>query len=181
LSVVVPFHNVAEYLDACLTSLAAQTSAADTEVIMVDDGSTDDSARIAQSWADREERFSLIRQAQAGPGAARNTGVDQARGEYLAFVDGDDMVPPDAYELLLRTLARTGSDLVSGAVNRIGTFGTRPSPWQVSHTVGRMTWPNGVRWTARSCPAPWQRGHVSIGVPGSAPFPRQCSHTATTS
>src|SRR4051812_12375969 len=127
LSVVVPFHNVAEYLDACLTSLAAQTSAADTEVIMVDDGSTDDSARIARSWADREERFILVQQAQAGPGAARNAGVDLARGEFLAFVDGDDLVPSDAYELLLRTLARTGSDLVSGAVNRIGSFGTRPS------------------------------------------------------
>ena len=62
-----------------------------------------------------------------------------------------------------------------------GSLGTRPSPWHVSHTAVRMTWPNGVRCTARSWPDPWQRGHVSIGVPGSAPFPRQCSHTATTS
>ncbi|ROO88314.1 CDP-glycerol:poly(glycerophosphate) glycerophosphotransferase [Actinocorallia herbida] len=126
LSVVVPFHNVAEYLDSCLSSLAAQT-VTDLEVIMVDDGSTDDGARIAESWTVRDERFRLIRREHGGPGAARNTGVARARGAFLAFADGDDVVPPDAYDLMLRTLERTGSDLVSGGVQRIGTFGTKPS------------------------------------------------------
>ncbi|GAA3214935.1 bifunctional glycosyltransferase/CDP-glycerol:glycerophosphate glycerophosphotransferase [Actinocorallia longicatena] len=127
LSVVVPFHDVEEYLDACLSSLSLQTSAAFTEVILVDDGSTDGSARIAREWADRDPLFRLVAQDHSGPGSARNTGVALARGEYLAFADGDDLVPPDAYERLLGTLERTGSDLVSGAVHRVGSFGTKPS------------------------------------------------------
>ncbi|MEO3787764.1 bifunctional glycosyltransferase family 2 protein/CDP-glycerol:glycerophosphate glycerophosphotransferase [Actinocorallia sp. B10E7] len=126
LSVVVPFHNVAEYLDACLSSLAAQT-VRDLEVIMVDDGSTDGGERVAEAWTARDERFVLLRRPRGGPGAARNAGVDRARGAFLAFADGDDVVPPDAYDLMLRTLERTGSDLVSGGVQRIGAYGTKPS------------------------------------------------------
>jgi len=126
LSVVVPFHNVAEYLDACLSSLAAQT-ARDLEVIMVDDGSTDGGDRIAEAWTARDERFVLIRRPHGGPGAARNAGVARARGAFLAFADGDDVVPPDAYDLMLRTLERTGSDVVSGGVQRMGSYGTKPS------------------------------------------------------
>ena len=59
-----------------------------------------------------------------------------------------------------------------------GSRATFPSPWHTSQTAVRITWPNGVRVTALSCPLPWQREQVSIGVPGSAPLPRQCSHTA---
>ena len=62
-----------------------------------------------------------------------------------------------------------------------GSRATLPSPWQTSQAVVRIIWPNGVRDTARSWPLPWQRGHVSIGVPGSAPLPRQCSHSSTAS
>ncbi len=126
LSVIVPFHNVAEYLDACLSSLAAQT-VTDLEVIMVDDGSTDGGDRIAETWTARDERFVLLRREHGGPGAARNAGVTRARGAFLAFADGDDVVPPDAYDHMLKTLERTGSDVVSGGVQRMGSYGTKPS------------------------------------------------------
>jgi CDP-glycerol glycerophosphotransferase len=122
-SVVVPMHNVAPYLGACLESLAKQT-VADLEVIMVDDGSTDESGEIAERFAARDGRFRLVWQENAGLGAARNTGARHASGEFLAFVDSDDVVPRHAYELLLGALDETGSDFASGNVRRLTPLGT---------------------------------------------------------
>ncbi|MFC7470448.1 glycosyltransferase family 2 protein [Actinomadura keratinilytica] len=96
----------------------------DLEVVMVDDGSTDSSARIAQAHAVRDSRFRLVQQENAGLGAARNTGVRHATGAYLAFVDSDDVIPEDAYALMLDTLERSGSDFVTGNVHRLKTDGT---------------------------------------------------------
>ncbi|MDX6744448.1 CDP-glycerol glycerophosphotransferase family protein [Actinocorallia sp. A-T 12471] len=127
LSVVVPIYNVERYLPACLDSLAAQTFA-DLEVIMVDDGSTDGSALVAKSYTHKDRRFTLIQQENRGPGPARNLGVSQARGELLAFVDGDDLVHRDAYTSLIGSLDRTGSDLASGGLRRFGSRGVRHSP-----------------------------------------------------
>lgn len=118
LSVVVPFYNVEAYLTECLKSLAAQT-VEDIEVILVDDGSVDGSRRLAEDFAARDSRFVLVGQRNLGPGPARNHGLRQARGAYLAFADGDDVVPSGAYEVLLASLAETGSDLACGAVRRL--------------------------------------------------------------
>lgn len=122
LSVVVPIYNVEPYLPACLRSLGAQT-AGDLEVIMVDDGSGDRSAEIAAGFAQRDPRFRLITQANAGLGHARNTGAAASTGELLAFVDSDDVVPHDAYERLAGALDHSGSDFASGNVQRL--TGTR--------------------------------------------------------
>ncbi|MEV0617347.1 glycosyltransferase family 2 protein [Nonomuraea sp. NPDC050404] len=118
LSVVVPIYNVEPYLTECLKSLAAQTLD-DMEVVLVDDGSVDGSRRIAADFAAMDERFVLLGQRNLGPGPARNQGIRQARGAFLAFADGDDVVPPGAYELLAGSLAETGSDLACGAVRRL--------------------------------------------------------------
>lgn len=123
ISVVVPVYNVASYLDACLESLAQQTEG-DLEVVMVDDGSTDESPEIAGSFTERDARFRLVRQANAGLGAARNTGASHATGEFIAFVDSDDLVPRHAYELLVGALDETGSDFASGNVRRLTSLGT---------------------------------------------------------
>jgi CDP-glycerol glycerophosphotransferase len=122
-SVVVPIYNVAAYLEACLDSLAQQTIA-DLEIIMVDDGSTDESPVIAERFVARDERFRLLRQANAGQGAARNTGIGHSGGEFLAFVDSDDVLPPNAYEVLLRALDRTSSDFATGNIRRLTSLGT---------------------------------------------------------
>jgi CDP-glycerol glycerophosphotransferase len=128
LSVVVPVYNVEEFLHSCLDSVAAQTFG-DLEVIMVDDGSTDGSAAIAQEFAARDPRFRLVSQENAGLSAARNTGTAHAGGEYLAFLDSDDELPPNAYELLVGSLEQTGSDFATGNVHRLRSFGTRQSPF----------------------------------------------------
>ena len=116
-SVVVPIYDVEPYLRECLDSIAAQTWS-DLQVVMVDDGSPDHSAEIAADFAAADARFELIQQANQGLGAARNAGIEKARGEFLRFVDSDDKLPPGSCELMLRTLLETGSDFVTGAARR---------------------------------------------------------------
>jgi hypothetical protein len=126
LSIVVPIHNVEPYLAECLKSLAAQTLE-DFEVICVDDGSLDGSAQVVEDFAARDSRFTLLRQSNQGPGPARNLGLRHVRAPYLAFADGDDVVPPQAYELLIASLRETGSDLACGAVLRLEEGELAPS------------------------------------------------------
>lgn len=111
LSLVVPVYNVAPYLPRCLESLAALTPAAD-EIIVVDDGSTDDCPRILAEWGPHLPQMRVIRQNNGGLSAARNTGLDAARGQYLAFVDSDDFVSPDAYAEALQLIEAEGLDMV---------------------------------------------------------------------
>ncbi|MGW1228875.1 bifunctional glycosyltransferase/CDP-glycerol:glycerophosphate glycerophosphotransferase [Streptomyces sp. NPDC001515] len=124
LSVVVPVYNVEPFLTDCLRSLAEQT-VTDLDVVIVDDGSTDDSAALAAGFAARDDRFRLVRQENGGLGHARNTGVRHCDPDsrYLAFVDSDDIVPPHAYERLLGALEETGSDFASGNVLRLRSGG----------------------------------------------------------
>lgn len=117
LSVIVPMYDVERYLPACLDSLAAQTFQ-DFEVLMVDDGSPDGSAAIAETYAKRDPRFRLIRKENGGLGAARNTGIAHMapESEFVTFVDSDDLIPPDAYRLMVGSLDETGSDFATGNV-----------------------------------------------------------------
>ncbi len=99
LSFVVPVYNVAPYLPRCLESLA-QVDAANAEVILVDDGSTDDCPAILAEWSRAHPNAVTLRQPNGGLSAARNTGLARARGRYLAFVDSDDYFEPGYYERL---------------------------------------------------------------------------------
>jgi CDP-glycerol glycerophosphotransferase len=128
LSIVVPIYNVEAYLQECLDSIAAQTMDA-FECVMVDDGSTDRSAEIAEAYAAADPRFRLVHQHNQGLGAARNTGWRNVSpdSEYLAFVDSDDTLPRDAYERMIASLDRTGSDFATGNVLRLGVDGYIPS------------------------------------------------------
>lgn len=111
LSVVVPVYNVARYLPRCLDSLASQTRRID-EIIIVDDGSTDECPNILASYASVLPQMRVIRQDNAGLSVARNVGMKHATGEFLAFVDSDDFVAPDIYESLLAAMTCDDLDMV---------------------------------------------------------------------
>lgn len=125
-SVIVPIYDVEPYVEACLLSLQAQTLT-DLEVVMVDDGSHDRGPDIAGEFVELDRRFRLIRQANGGLGHARNVGVAHSRGELLAFLDSDDLVPPDAYARLLAALDATGSDFATGDITRFDGCRTWPT------------------------------------------------------
>lgn len=99
-SVIVPAYNAAGTIERCLSSLTAQTLSA-IEVIVVNDGCTDDTATIVSAYAEHDGRIRLINQENSGSGAARNAGIARARGRYLAFVDSDDTIEPDMLETMV--------------------------------------------------------------------------------
>lgn len=99
-SIVVPIYNTAKYLPACLDSILAQTHQ-DLEIILIDDGSTDESGQIADTYAKKDKRIKVIHQKNAGQSSARNRGIKEAKGEYLSFIDSDDKIKPDFIEKLL--------------------------------------------------------------------------------
>lgn len=99
ISIIVPVYNIENYLPRCLETIAAQTYR-NIEIILVDDGSTDRSGCICDAFANKESRAKVIRQQNGGPGGARNTGMTNANGEYLMFVDGDDYLHKDAVNTL---------------------------------------------------------------------------------
>ena len=99
-SIIIPIYKVEAYLAECLESVRQQTMP-DFEVIMVDDGSPDGCAAICREVEAKDARFRLLQQENSGVTAARRAGVERAVGEFIAFVDGDDTLPPDALEILL--------------------------------------------------------------------------------
>ncbi len=125
-SVVVPIYDVEPFIEDCLASLQAQTLR-DLEVVMVDDGSHDRGPDIAGEFVELDRRFRLIRQPNGGLGHARNVGVARSSGEFIAFLDSDDLVPPDAYERLLAALDATGSDFATGNILRFDGRTTSPA------------------------------------------------------
>lgn len=111
-SVIVPFYNAAPWLERCLESLLAQ-HLCELEIILVDDASTDSSPKIAGRYAVcYPDRIRYLRQeSNMGPGAARNAGIALARGEYVGFVDADDMAEPDMFSSLHTAARKTGAQV----------------------------------------------------------------------
>ena len=118
ISVVIPVWNGEKYLEKCLTSILHQ-GVTDMEVIVVDDGSTDDTWAVLSRMAESDPRIRPIHQENAGASVARNTGLDHVRGEYVRFVDADDAVPEGSFERLLASAREHGSDLVLAAYTEV--------------------------------------------------------------
>lgn len=110
-SVVLPVYNVEKYLRQCLDSIVAQ-SLKEIEIICIDDGSTDNSLNILNEYQKKDPRIRVIRQKNAGAGAARNTGLAAARGQYLSFLDSDDFFEPDMLEKALACIEEYEADFV---------------------------------------------------------------------
>ena len=111
-SIGVPVYNVEAYLRECLDSIMNQTFK-DFEVIMVDDGSTDNSFNICQEYVARDNRFKLIHQENKGLAGARNTCLKYMHGEYITWIDSDDKVKPDYLEKLLQVQEETDAQIIN--------------------------------------------------------------------
>ena len=111
LSIIVPVYNVREYLEACLDSILHQTYR-NLEIIIVDDGSRDGSSEICDRYAHKDSRITVIHQSNQGLSGARNTGLDHIHGEWVAFVDSDDVMDLRMYETMLWYVDKYSSDMV---------------------------------------------------------------------
>lgn len=145
LSVVVPIYNVSDYLIPCLESLTAQTLP-DLEVVLVDDGSSDGSGEMADRFAAGRAGWTVLHVPNGGLGRARNIGLDHSRSPFVAFVDSDDLVPRDAYELMLHAVSESGSDMVCGGVLRYDGARTFTSPLH-RRALGRTRMRTHIRET----------------------------------
>lgn len=110
-SIIVPVYNTQDYLKRCVDSLQKQTYP-NLEIILMDDGSTDNSLDICRKFAEADARIKVISHPNRGVGAVRNAGLACVRGEYVAFVDSDDWVEPDMYESLLGVMVSERADMV---------------------------------------------------------------------
>lgn len=118
ISIIVPMYNVERYLKQCVESLCTQMLP-EVELILVDDGSPDACGQMAEEMARRDHRIRVIHQQHAGLGAARNRGLSLAKGEYVAFVDGDDWVLPPMYRTLYRAAKAAGADIALGGCRKV--------------------------------------------------------------
>lgn len=124
-SIIVPAYNIKEYLPRCLDSILAQ-SYPHLEVIVVDDGSSDGTAQVLDRYSEKDSRILAIHKENGGVTAARLHGIAQAQGQWIGFVDGDDLIEPDMYETLLRNAHAHHAD--------------------ISHCGYRMVFPSRVDW-----------------------------------
>ena len=109
-SVIVPVYNAENYLFQCLETIVGQTLR-EIEVILIDDGSTDNSYQICEEFADQDDRIRLYKQKNCGAGATRNRGIELAKGEYLSFLDSDDFFELDMLQSLYRRAKATDADI----------------------------------------------------------------------
>ncbi|WP_182438645.1 MULTISPECIES: glycosyltransferase family 2 protein [Lachnospiraceae] len=111
-SIIVPVYNVEQYLKECIESILAQTWK-NFEVILVDDGSTDSSGKICDEYSQKKEFISVIHKKNGGLSSARNAGIDVAQGDYLAFIDSDDVVHPRYLSELVAIVKKEKADLAA--------------------------------------------------------------------
>lgn len=154
ITVVIPIYNTAAALEKCFSSIASQTYT-DFEVVMVDDGSTDDSSSVCHRWEVHDHRFRLLSQANCGVSAARNNGIDHARGEYLCFVDSDDYVEPDYLAVLHQGLIGYDADICMASMvgdNKEKTVGEVTLLYGCSEIIMAI---GGVKYGNQA--APWNK------------------------
>ncbi|WP_036098184.1 glycosyltransferase family 2 protein [Listeria floridensis] len=120
ISIIVPLYNVAEIVGETLKSIDEQDFS-NYEVLLIDDGSSDDTVQIVRSFIQGKDKFQLIEQPNAGPAAARNHGLRLAKGEYILFVDSDDLIPDFALSLMYNAAVSHQAELVTGATKRFNS------------------------------------------------------------
>lgn len=110
ISIIVPVYNVEDYLKRCIDSLISQTYS-NIEIILVDDGATDNSGKICDEYEEKDERIKVIHKKNGGLSDARNVGLDKSMGDYVCFVDSDDYIEKDMIENLYNIIEKDNSDI----------------------------------------------------------------------
>lgn len=116
ISIIVPVYNTEQYLKRCIESIQNQTYT-NLEIILIDDGSTDKSLAICEQYAEADKRIKVIHQENQGVSSARNKGLSNANGKYIGFVDSDDYISKDMYEILVREMENADVDMVACGYN----------------------------------------------------------------
>ncbi len=125
ISIIVPVYNSEKFLDRCVRSLLAQ-SYNDIEIVLVDDGSSDGSAKMCDDYAEKEPKVRVIHKQNGGLSDARNAGIQGARGSYIMLVDSDDAIEPDACARLAQMAERGEYDIIAGDAQRLDNGKTYP-------------------------------------------------------
>lgn len=118
LTIIVPVYNTEKYLAQCVESLLAQ-NLKDIQILLVDDGSTDKSGKICDSYSKIDRRIQVIHKENGGLSDARNAGMEQAEADYLGFVDSDDYVEPDFFRRLYEEIKESGADLAAAGIRQV--------------------------------------------------------------
>ncbi len=126
ITVIIPVYNILEYLERCVRSVAAQTYR-NLEIILVDDGSDDGTEKLCDSLAREDDRIRVYHKENGGSSSARNLGLQHASGDYVGFVDSDDYIEPDMYEILLAAIRDYGVPAAQVGRDEIDQQG-RPLP-----------------------------------------------------
>ena len=132
ISIIVPVYKVEQYLPQCIESIINQTYQ-NLEIVLIDDGSPDNCGRICEKYAQKDKRIKVFHKENGGLSDARNYGIVRASGEYLAFVDSDDWIEPDMYEVLVNRIEDHQTDIVS-----CGFFSEFPKR-HIAHTIAEKT------------------------------------------
>ena len=111
ISIIIPVYNAENYLEECLLTISQQTFT-DFEILAINDGSSDRSLEILKQYQENEPRLKIFSQVNKGVSAARNLGLDNAKGEYIAFVDADDWLHPESLEQYIEIAEKENSDIV---------------------------------------------------------------------
>ena len=124
ISIIVPIYKTEKFLPRCIESILVQTYR-DIEILLIDDGSPDRCGEICDEYAEKDKRVRAFHTENHGLSAARNLGLKEARGEYIGFVDSDDWIEADMYEILLKRMQETGADIVECEIWRHPDFGQK--------------------------------------------------------
>ena len=127
ISVIIPIFNVEEYLEDTLNCLVNQSFIENMEVLMIDDGSTDNSRYIIEKYALDYDNFHAFHQENQGPSKSRNLGISLAKGEYIQFLDSDDFISPNGYESLYELAKKNDSDIASSLMLRLKRYNVKDS------------------------------------------------------
>lgn len=150
-SIIIPVYNVEEYIELTINSLLNQTLK-EIEIILIDDGSTDNSRDIIKRYSERYENIKVILQQNSGPSRARNRGIQEATGEFIVFVDSDDLLPEESLEIRYNTAIKQDADLVIGGTYKFNS--KRKWPMK-KHFLGNgekdIRTDSDILWTVGPC------------------------------